>query len=408
MIPVQQAEELILQALKPIQGTIKLDLRQCAGYVLAQEVASEFDFPYWDNSAMDGYAVIYEDVKDIVEPVCLKIVEEIAAGKAPQQSISKGEAARIFTGAVLPVGADTIVIQEQTQRKFQQVFILSSPSCQGAFVRKKGDYYKAKEILLQAGHRITPQDIPLLALAQLSNVNVYRKPKVAIFSTGDELKEPGSNLKLGEIIDSNQYALAAYAQQCGCEAICLGIVPDQVDKLQQKITQALDQSDLVISTGGVSVGDYDYVESILTQLGAQILIDSVAIKPGKPLTVASFDNGQKLYFGIPGNPVSAMVIAWRLLTPALKKLAKESNTYQLPILKARANSTLTCDGKRETYLCGQLEIVDGFPQFTLSRDSQSSANLIHLSQTNALAIIPLGCKSIDAGENVQVLLLSEH
>ncbi len=406
MITVQQAQELILQNLRPLGETKTLALCDCAGYVLAQDVTSQFDFPYWDNSAMDGYAVIYEDVKDIDSPVSLKIVEEIAAGRAPGQVINPGEAARIFTGAMLPIGADTIVIQEETKRDSQNVLVLSSPSCVGDFVRKKGDYYKAEQSLLEAGHRLTPQDIPLLSVAQLSHVEVYRRPRVAIFSTGDELREPGSILKIGEIVDSNLYALSAYVQQCGCDSICLGIVPDDVDRLKDIISSALIDCDLVISTGGVSVGDYDYVARILTDLGSKILIDSVAIKPGKPLKVGSFNTGQKLYFGIPGNPVSAMVIAWRLLTPALKKLAGETKKWQSPIIVARSRSPLFSDGKRETYLCGQLEIVEGIAEFVLSRDSQSSANLIHLSQTNALAVLPIGCMSIEQGQNVQVLFVS--
>ena len=406
MLSVEQAEELILKNVRPLEEIITVSLLECSGSVLAEAIESALDFPYWDNSAMDGYAVRYEDVLNSQEePVTLKIVEEIPAGKAPQKSLQKGEAARIFTGAMLPTGADTIVIQEETQAQGEQVLILSSPRCRGAFVRKKGEYYQAKTPLLEAGRRLTMREIPLLAVAQCAKVKAYRRPKVAIFSTGDELKEPGTRLEAGQIIDSNQYALASYVKLSGAEAICLGIIPDKVEKLREAIQQAISSADLVFSTGGVSVGEYDYVEQILRELGAQILLTSVSIKPGKPLKVALFGNGT-LYFGIPGNPVSALVTCWRLITPALKKLAGEVTNWTPQFIKVCTESLLTSDGKRETYLCGELKIIQGEHKFCLSSQSQSSGNLIHLANTNALARLPIGCLEIAIGQEVMVMSLS--
>ncbi len=406
MLSVQQAEQLILDSIEPLEETMTVNLFNCLGRVLAQNIKSDLDFPYWDNSAMDGYAVQYQDVQNCTgqNPVSLKIVEEIAAGKSPQKKLSQGEAARIFTGAMLPEGADTIVIQEESQQQGQQVLILSSPKSAGAFVRKKGEFYQAKSPLLNAGKRLTPGDIPLLALAQCTELEVYRRPKVSIFSTGDELRKPGTVLQAGEIIDSNQYALAAYVQEQGGEPLCLGIVPDQVDQLRQTMQLAISSADLVFSTAGVSVGDYDYVERILEELGGQILISSVAIKPGKPLKVASFANGT-LYFGIPGNPVSALVTCWRLITPALKKLAGELSNWTPQFILARTESLLLSDGKRETYLCGELNIIQGRLEFNLTQGSQSSGNLIHLVNTNALAILPIGCQKIAIGQEVLVISL---
>jgi len=217
------------------------------------------------------------------------------------------------------------------------------------------------------------------------------------------LREPGTKLQAGQIIDSNQYALAAYLQQLGCEPLCLGIVPDQIEQLRQTMELAIANSDLVLSTGGVSVGEYDYVEHILGQLGGHLLFNSVSIKPGKPLTVVSL--GSKLYFGIPGNPVSTLVTCWRFITPALKKLAGEQGNWSLPFIKARTKSLLLADGKKETYLCGELKIVEGEPEFHLSNQSQSSGNLIHLSNTNALAIVPISCLKIAIGQEVMVMTL---
>jgi len=270
-------------------------------------------------------------------------------------------------------------------------------------VRKKGEYYQAKTTLLKAGRRLTPQDIPLLTIAQRREIKVYRRPRVAIFSTGDELREPGTQLQAGQIIDSNQYALFAYLQQLGCEPLSLGIVPDQIEHLRQTMELAIASSDVVLSTGGVSVGEYDYVEQILGQLGGHLLFNSVAIKPGKPLTVASL--GSSLYFGIPGNPVSTLVTCWRLITPALKKLAGVQSNWTPSLIKARTESLLFADGKKETYLCGQLKIVEGEPEFYLTNQSQSSGNLIHLANTNALAVLPVGCVEITIGQEVMVMTL---
>jgi molybdopterin molybdotransferase len=406
MISIQQALEIILENQQPLGEIIELDLLHCLGYVLAEDIQSQQDFPYWDNSAMDGYALRYEDLEDLDCPITLKVIEEIPAGIIPKNIIKKGEAARIFTGAMLPNGSDTIVMQEQTKRDGQNVLILTKPQSLGAFVRKRGEYYKAHTPLLIAGHRLKTQDIPLLTIAERAQVRVYRRPKIAIFSTGDELKKPGTPLEAGQIVDSNQYALASLVKELGCEPICLGIVPDLPEKTREMIELALKSSDVVLSTGGVSVGEYDYVEETLRQLGGNILINSVAIKPGKPLTVASFSECNKLYFGIPGNPVSTLVVCWRLISPALKKLSGQCEDLLPKIILVSSQSRLTSDGKRETYLCGQLKIIEGKLTFYLSNQNQSSANLIHLAKTNALAILPIGCREIPIGESVMVLILS--
>lgn len=240
---------------------------------------------------------------------------------------------------------------------------------------------------------------------------MYRRPKVAILSTGDELVTPGQPLKPGQLVDSNQYALTAAVTAAGCEAIPLGIVADDPEELKQAIAQALSTADVVLSTGGVSVGDYDYVEEILTNLGGKIQIKSVAVKPGKPLTVATFPPSEfqkhttrnLLYFGLPGNPVSALVTFWRFVQPALKKLAGRSDRWLPEFVVAKTVQDLRAGGQRETYLWGQIDLVDGEYQFKLAGGSHSSGNLINLAQTTGLAVVPVGEKLIPAGEIVQVL-----
>ncbi|MGL6135929.1 MAG: molybdopterin molybdotransferase MoeA, partial [Planktothrix sp.] len=321
MLPVEQAESIILNLVQPLDAEIdqeKVEITQVAGRILAKSVVSSLDFPHWDNSAMDGYAVRYQDVADasINDPKLLEIIEEIPAGFSPESTIKIGQAARIFTGSCIPKGADTIVIQEETKRDGNQVKILSAPQPQ-AFIRHQGSYYKAGEPLLTPGIPLDAAEIAVLAAAQCTQVPVYRRLRVALLSTGDELVTPDTPLKRGQLVDSNQYALATAVRTLGAEAIALGVIPDQPDMLKKAISQAIETADIVISTGGVSVGDYDYVEDILTELGGTIHIEAVAIKPGKPLTVAKFPHC--LYFGLPGNPVSALVTFWRFVQPAIKK-----------------------------------------------------------------------------------------
>jgi molybdopterin molybdotransferase len=236
-------------------------------------------------------------------------------------------------------------------------------------------------------------------------VTVYRLPRVAILSTGDELVAPTANLQPGQIVDSNQYAIAAFVTQAGGIPICMGIVPDDRAKLTAAMSEAISSADLVISTGGVSVGDYDYVEAILAELGGDIQIRSVAIKPGKPLTVAQFPTCT--YFGLPGNPVSALVSCWRFVQPAIDKLAGVPMAQSSPHwLTAVTVQNLTADGQRETYLWGRVELIEGEYRFTLAGGSHSSGNLINLAGTNALGVIPVGVNLINAGAKVQVLALS--
>jgi len=418
MLPVNQTESIILDLVKPLDPELdseSIDLSAATGRILASPVTSQLDFPHWDNSAMDGYAVRYTDVQSANEqqPMRLELVEEIPAGYQPQKTIAAGQAARIFTGACMPQGADTVVMQEHTQRQDNQVLILQAPKPQG-FVRHQASFYRAGEPLLDAGIQLGAPEIAVLAAAQCTELTVYRRPKVAILSTGNELVTPYQPLQPGQIVDSNQYALAAWVTLCGGIPQVQGIVRDKPDALKQAIAQAILAADIVLSTGGVSVGDYDYVDEILAQLNAEIHIRSVAVKPGKPLTVATFpppSQGNKkgsshpvLYFGLPGNPVSALVSCWRFVQPVMKKLSGLPMQQWKPrFINAISCSELKSDGRRESYLWGQLQLVEGKYEFNLAGGSHSSGNLINLAQTTGLAVVPVGQTLIPAGETVQVL-----
>lgn len=405
MLPVNQAESIILNLVQPFtQKEIEIvELSNIYGRILADSISSKIDFPHWDNSAMDGYAVRSQDLQGCSQetPKVLEIIEEIPAGYQPQKIVQSGQAARIFTGACLPAGADAVVMQEETERQGNSVKILTAVDPQ-TFVRRQGSFYQAGDTLLTPGIRLNAAEIAVLAAAQCCQVPVYRRVKVAIFSTGNELVKPNQSLKPGQIVDSNHYALMAWVQSMNMEPISLGIVPDEPEALKSVIHQAIERADIVLSTGGVSVGDYDYIEQILSDLGGNIQVRSVAIKPGKPLTVATFPNS--LYFGLPGNPVSALVTCWRFVQSAIQKRAGLlPQFYQPQFVKAQLKQDLRSGGKRETYFWGQLHWVDNKYEFHLASGSQNSANLINLAQTTALAIVPVNQTFISAGEWVQVL-----
>ncbi len=467
MLLVKAAEKIIFDLIPSLGDDDRetVDLLSSNGRILAAPVIGSYDVPPWPNSAMDGYAVHYEDVEHCSpqHPVVLRVIEEIPAGKIPQRAIERGEAARIYTGAMLPEGANAIVIQETTKLEvrpdpapdpyqetatpanleldpelnpelnletnpdqlltsppqpststLQQgsgstyIWVLEAPNSR-EFVRHRGAFYQAGAELLTPGIRIGAPEIAVLAAVQCTQIPVYRPLKVAILSTGDELVSPEQPLAPGQIVDSNQYALAALVKQAGAVPILMGIIPDQPELLREAIARAVFEADIVLSTGGVSVGDYDYVDGLLAELGAVIHVKSLGIKPGKPMTMATFAGEPKpvLYFGIPGNPVSALVTFWRFVEPVIKKMSGLTENWQPQWVKAHTRDPLKADGKRESYLWGRVQLQEGSYKFSLSSGSHSSGNLINLSQTNALAVVPVGKTAIPAGEAVRVLLIPQ-
>ncbi|MEL6814032.1 MAG: gephyrin-like molybdotransferase Glp [Cyanobacteria bacterium J06598_3] len=405
MFSAAEAEQLIFTLVTPITAceTVSLQARdRCLGRVLAEAVTSGLDFPHWDNSAMDGYAVRAEDVQQV--PQALDVIEEIPAGQRPQKTVGLGQAARILTGAMMPAGADTVVMQEETQRAGAQVTILKAPEA-ASFVRHRGSFSQVGDVLLRSGRAIAPAEVALLAAAQRPEVSVYRRPRVAILSTGSELVAPDQPLAPGQIVDSNQYALAALVAQTGAIPVPMGIVEDERASVKGAIASALSDADMVLSSGGVSVGDYDYVDDVLAELGATLHIRAVAVKPGKPLTVATVTHAgsNQLYFGLPGNPASAMVGFWRFVAPAIAKLSGQSGPWAPEFVWATARADLRAGGGRETYLWGQLSLGDRGYAFSRAAGSHSSGNLVNLANTSGLGVVPQGQTHIPAGEQVRVL-----
>ena len=407
MISVDAAVEIILNAAQPLGLEVEqVALYGAIGNLLAQSVESVLDFPHWDNSAMDGYAVRYDDVADASaeNPVELEVITEIPAGSVPQGSIRSGQAARILTGSMLPTGTDTVVMQEWTTRSGDRLSINQSPPKSGHFVRHQGSFYRSGQPLLRSGMRIGGPEIAVLAAAQCLMVPVFKKLRVGVLSTGDELVLPDQVLQPGQIVDSNQIALLALLSEAGFDAIALGSVKDDRTSLKLAMKDAIDRCDVVISSGGVSVGDYDYVEELLDELGGEILIRSIAIKPGKPLTFATFQNG-KLYFGLPGNPVSALVTFWRFVLPALRKRSGQTSPWSPLIITAITHQPLKSDGKRESYLWGTILGDADDLQFCPAIGSGSSGNLVNLAGSTGLAIIPVGQTIVEAGDRISVMLV---
>jgi len=411
MLSVSEAEKIILDLIKPFDPEVDsevLPLAQAIARILAEDITSELDFPQWDNSAMDGYALCYADLEELPELKLAIASQEIAAGGKVTQALAKGECMRIFTGGMLPDGADTVIMQEDTDRLGDSLQLKTKPQ-KGEYVRRKGEFIQAGTRLINSGTKIGATEIGAIASARYQQVKVYRQPKIAIISTGNELVSLASSqpLQAGQIIDSNLYALSALISQAGAIAIPLGAVRDDPQKLELAIKQAIAQADMVISTGGVSVGDYDYIDEILAKLGAEIHGRAVAIKPGKPLTIANF--GKVLYFGVPGNPVSAMMSFWRFIRGAIAKLNGANATHWYPqFIEANTTDDLHSQGRRETYLWGNLTYPKGKPIFRPvpnPSSGYSSGNLISTIGTNAIAVMRVHQTYVPAGDQVLVMLI---
>lgn len=391
----------------------QVELNNALGRVIARDVISELDFPHFDNSAMDGYALRYEDLEQTDR---LAIADsDIPAGTAIPKYLERGQCARIFTGGMLPMGADTVVMQEDTEKNGNYLHLNIKPQF-GEYVRHQGGFYRAGTTLIPTGTRISSSHLGVLAAARCGTVTVYDRPVVAILSTGSELVSlyDDKPLEPGQIIDSNQYALSALVKQAGAIALPIGSVSDRKEALLAAMTEAISKADMVISSGGVSVGDYDYVDELLAQMGAEIHIRACAIKPGKPLTVATIppnlDNAgktsrTKLYFGVPGNPASAMVSFWRFIQGAIAKLSgEEQSSWHPKFLKATTLADLHAQGRRETYLWGHLSLSDGYWQFQ-PVDNYSSGNLVSLAGTNGLAVLRVNQTYVPTGDRVTVMLV---
>ena len=381
LMPVEQARAHLMAQEFPAQPTEKVALEAALGRVLACDVDAALAVPAFDNSAMDGYAVNSADCRQAGDR--LRVAQIVPAGHVGTPLLA-GTAARIFTGAPIPAGADAVVMQENARRDGDNVIILQVPG-QGENVRRAGHDIACGARVLSRGRRLTPQDLGLLASLGNTQVDVYRPLTVALINTGDEVVTQGQPLQPGQLYDSNSHTLAALLIQLGMRVLRMGIVADDKASTLRALQDAAAAADCVITTGGVSVGDADHVKAAVEALGS-LSLWKLAIKPGKPFTFGRI--GEVPFFGLPGNPVAVFITFAILVQPFLLKL-QGAGTTALPVLKARADFAVTEPGSRQEYLRVQLKTGnDGWPCLQLFKD-QSSSVLTSLSWADGLAIVPV-------------------
>lgn len=380
LTPVAEALSHLLSCVRETGHSELLPLTEALGRVLAEDVSADLAVPAYDNSAMDGYAIRARDCD--ANAGILVVTQTIAAGH-PGQPLVPGTAARIFTGAPIPVGADAVVMQENTAREGNQVTVLQSPRV-GENIRLAGHDIASGMIVLQQGRRLQPQDLGLLASLGLTAVEVWRPLTVALLNTGDEVVTQGQVLRPGQLYDSNSFTLAGLLQSLGMKVIKLGIVGDDLQATKQALRNAAEQADCVISTGGVSVGDADFVKQAVEQLGS-LSLWKLAIKPGKPFSFGRL--GEIPFFGLPGNPVAVFITFVTLVRPFLLKM-QGANNPPVASLKVRAGFTISEAGSRQEYLRVRLEHDETAPIARLYPD-QSSSVLTSLSWADGLAVVPV-------------------
>jgi molybdopterin molybdotransferase len=408
LLSVTEARQKLLADFRAVQ-IIDIDIEHATGYVLANDVKATYDYPLFNNSSMDGFAVRAEDLQyaSRENPAQLKIVEDIPAGAVPVKEIHPGEAARIMTGAVLPEGADSVIPVEDSNvnwRENQNVemppdVLLYRPVMPGEYIRKIGDDIRRGQIVMTR-RRLRAQDIGFLAMLGIDRVKVFRRPRIAIFSSGDELTPVGTVLAPGKIYDSNSKTLLALSEKYFAEVISLGIVPDQIAEVKKTFESAVAQNvDLVITSAGVSVGAFDYIQKVVKENG-EIKFWRVNMRPGKPLAFGRYQGVP--FIGLPGNPVSAFVGFEVFVRPAILKLSGDANLEhsKFDVILAEA---IESDG-RESYLRAVVTFEKGQYSAKLT-GHQGSGNLFSLVQANALLIIPSGVKSLPEGARVSAWLL---
>lgn len=399
LMTVDEALALILNKATPIADIENIDITQTLGRVLARPQTSTLNVPPADNSAMDGYALSSHDLTPEGD-TRLRISQRIAAGQASQPLIA-GTAARIFTGAPIPLGADIVVMQEHCRVEADAV-IVSPPLHTGQNIRAQGEDVKAGTIILEAGIKLRPQDLGLAASIGLAQLPVYRPLRVAIFCTGDELTTPGSPLAPGKIYNANRYTITGLLHALRCEVIDLGIVPDDHVTTRNVLASAAQQADLVITSGGVSVGDEDHVKAAVEELG-HLAMWRIAMKPGKPLAFGAV--GTTPFFGLPGNPVSVFATFCLFARPFI--LHCQGMVKTLPqALSVRADFDWHKSGNRREYLRARL--ITGIDGTTgaIIYPNQSSAALTSVSWAHGLICIPEG-ETVQRGQRVNFIPYNE-
>ncbi len=395
-LTVDGARERILAAITPIATRERLALRKGLDRFLAEPIVSPIDVPGHTNSAMDGIALNSEDLP--AESVELKLIGTAYAGSPFSGHCGRGECVRIMTGAPIPSGADTVVMQEQTQAVGDDRVRIGKGHRAGQNIRQAGEDVARGDTVLEPGRRLTAADLGILASLGFGEISVRRRPRVAFFSTGDELRGVGEVLREGEIYDSNRYSLYGMLRRAGVETLDLGVIPDIPQALRTAFDEAAACADVVISSGGVSVGSADYTKRILQERG-EMAFWQIAMKPGRPLTFGRL--GDARFFGLPGNPVAVMVTFYQFVLPALHWLAS-GTPYRPFTLMARSQGPIRKRAGRFEFIRGQLMRGTGDELSVLSLSHQGSGVLTSMSRGNCFILLDAECDGVRPGDMVRV------
>jgi molybdopterin molybdotransferase len=395
-VSVAEARSLILDAVRPT-GAETVGLTGAAGRVLLEEVRSGRLIPPLDNSAMDGFALRSADAASL--PATLRVVEELPAGRTSERKLGPGEAARILTGAAIPAGADAVVMQEHCRRDGDRVSV-ERPVRAGDHIRRAGSDVSPDTSVGRTGDVLGPALIGMLAAIGRSQLRVATRPRVAVLATGDELVEPDRLRDDGRIVTSNSYSLQAAIRAAGAEPVYLGIAPDEPDAIAAAFLRAL-ACDAVISTGGVSVGDRDHIKAVLAELGGEMRLWRVRMKPGAPLAFVVLDG--RPVFGLPGNPVSTLVAFEQFVRPALLKMMSHQRLFR-PVEPATLEHAYQKPGDRLHFVRVELERRNGELRARETGD-QSSGVLLSMVRADGLAIVDAEVTELPAGARVPVQLL---
>jgi molybdopterin molybdotransferase len=401
-MPVARARELIRRFLTPVTATERLHVRQALGRVLAADIVSPIDVPGHDNSAMDGWAVRFADLDPAGETRLARIGESFA-GKPFDGAVGAGQAVRIFTGAVMPTGADTVVMQERAREIDGGVLVAAGAATRAGQNRRfAGEDVRRGGVVFRAGQPVRPAELGMIASLGVNEVSVYRRLRVAFFSTGDELVSIGQPLDVGQIYDSNRYTIHGMLSRLGCDVLDMGVVSDDPALLESAFHTAAASADVVITSGGVSVGEADFVKQLMDKLG-EVVFWKIAMKPGRPLAYGRI--GHAHFFGLPGNPVSVMVTFYQFVRDALLVLQGRRDVVPVPTFKATLAAPIRKAPGRTEFQRGVLA-PDGAGGYAVrTTGDQGSGILSSMSEANCFIVLPADCGNVAAGEPVDVQLL---
>jgi molybdopterin molybdotransferase len=398
-MPVDQARARIARFLAPIRGAERVGVRAALGRILAADVISPLDVPAHDNSAMDGYALRHADLGS--SETTLRVAGAAFAGKPYTGPIAPGECIRIMTGGVVPAGLDTIVMQERVRAEGDRV-VVGPGQRRGQNLRKAGEDLRRGSVAAARGRLVTPSDIGLLASLGIAEVSIYRKLRVAFFSTGDELVSVGQALAPGQIYDSNRYTLYGMLSRLGVDMIDMGVVRDDPALIERAFRDAAEIADVVITSGGVSVGEADFIKDLLNRLG-EVLFWKIAMKPGRPLAYGRV--GKAHFFGLPGNPVAVMVTFYQFVRDAMYVLMGRDPVPELPVFEAVCTSTLKKFAGRTEFQRGILTRGGDGSWTVRVTGEQGSGILSSMSEANCFIILPAEQGDTPAGSRVCVQVL---